>query len=482
MDVPARLGGDLVGGEPPAARSGGPPGRRPPPRPSEGPGERLLARPGGPPGERLLVRLGELPGGALLLAVATPATYLVGGAVRDMLLGRPPRELDVVVEGDAASLATALGATPVEHRRFGTALVELSDGARIDVAGARRERYAAPGALPEVEPAPLAKDLLRRDFTVNAIALALAGARRGELEAAPKALEDLRGGLLRVLHDRSFLEDPTRLLRLARYRARLGFEIEPDTAALAAAAVTRGALGTVSGARLGAELRLALAEGDAVAALAALDDLGVLRALHPRLRCDASVLRRGLELLAAVRRDTDAVAAGRDAARGCTDRPDLLLVAGVALPLALRAADDPGAEIATLLDRLEFPAADRDRATAAAVAVPGLVSELPATAPPSALRELLRAVPPEGVALAGALEEEAAPVARRWLGELREVRLRIGGEDLLAAGIPQGPEIGRRLEETLRRRLDGELPDERVAQLRAATGEQQPRAATGEQP
>jgi len=421
-------------------------------------GERLLAGSGeAPDGERLLARLDELPGGRRLLAAATPATYLVGGAVRDLLLGRRPRELDVVVEGEAASLAASLGAEPVEHRRFGTALVELPGGARIDVAGARRERYTAPGALPEVEPAPLAEDLLRRDFTVNAIALALAGERRGELRAAANALEDLGGGRLRVLHEDSFRDDPTRLLRLARYRARLGFEIEAETGRLAAAAVAGGALGTVSGARLGAELRLALAEPDAVAALAALDELGVLRALHPRLRCDAAVLRRGLSLLSG------------DGARPA-DRPELLLLAGVALPLALRAGDDPGAEMAALLDRLEFPAADRDRATAAAIAAPALVQELATAAPPSGLRELLRGVPPEGVALAGALGEAAAPVARRWLGELREVRLRIGGEDLLAAGVPQGPEIGRRLEETLRRRLDGELPDEREAQLRAATG------------
>jgi tRNA nucleotidyltransferase (CCA-adding enzyme) len=413
------------------------------------------AQPGELPGSgRLLARLGALPGGERLLAVATPATYLVGGAVRDLLLGRAPRELDVVVEGDAAALAAALGATPVEHRRFGTALVELPGGARVDVAGARRERYATPGALPDVEPAPLPEDLLRRDFTVNAIAVALAGEDRGELRAAPDALEDLRAGRLRVLHEDSFRDDPTRLLRLARYRARLGFDVEPGTAGLAAAAIAGEALATVSGARLGAELRLTLAEPDAVAALAELDRLGVLRALHPRLRCESAVLHRALSPLAA------------DAEH--RDRPDLLLLAGIALPLVLRAGDDPGAEIAALLDRLEFPAGDRDRAVAAAVAVPALVDALPATTSPSGLRELLRTVPPEGVALAGALDEAAARAARRWLGELRDVRLRIGGEDLLAAGVPQGPDIGRRLEQTLRRRLDGELPDERDPQLRAA--------------
>lgn len=420
------------------------------------------------PAPHLLELLRAQPGGERLLAAATPATYLVGGAVRDLLLGRVPRELDVVVEGDAAALAAALGVA-VEHPRFGTALVELPGGARIDIATARRERYAEPGALPEVEPAPLTEDLLRRDVTVNAIALALDGERPGELQAAPGALEDLRAGRLRVLHGRSFLDDPTRLLRLARYSARLGFAVEPDTAALAAAAVSGGALATVSGARLGAELRLVLAEPDPLAALAELERLGVLGALHPRLRLDGAALCRGLQLLAAA----DAEPRGGSPPAGSPPpggrgRPDLLLLAGLTLPLALRAGVDPGAEIAALLHRLEFPAAERDRVAAAAVAVPALVHELPAAATPSALSELARGVPPEGVALAGALHEPAAEPARRWLGELRAIRLRIGGEDLLAAGVPQGPEIGRRLAATLRRRLDGELPDEREAQLQAA--------------
>ncbi len=223
-----------------------------------------------PPAGDLLERLRAEPGGSELLELAPPGGFLVGGAVRDLLLNRQPRELDVVVARDgsplghavaalASELASRLGtlAGTNEHERFGTAIVEWNAG-QIDLATARRERYAAPGALPEVEPAPLAEDLLRRDFTVNALALALDGERPGELHAAPHALEDLRAGRLRVLHERSFLDDPTRLWRLARYRARLGFAVEERTAELAAAAVAEGALRTVSGARLGAELRLAL--------------------------------------------------------------------------------------------------------------------------------------------------------------------------------------------------------------------------------
>ena len=328
------------------------------------------------------------------------------------------------------------------------------------------ERYPAPGALPEVQPASLGEDLLRRDFTVNALALALDGERPGELRHAPHALEDLRAGRLRVLHERSFLDDPTRLWRLARYRARLGFTVEERTEELAGAAIAQGAPQTVSGARLGAELRLALAEPNPLAVLAELDRLGLLTALHPRLRFEEPLARRSLELLGSVAPRPDDARPGSGNAE--STRPDLLLLAALVLALALRADGDRRAEIAVLLDRLEFPAAERDRVAAAAVAVPHLLDELPDAASPSRVRAIALPVPPEGVALAGAASAAAAAAARHWLREIRHVRLLITGDDLLAAGIPEGPEIGRRLEKTLRMRLDGELADEREAQLAAA--------------
>ncbi len=154
--------------------------------------------------------------------------YLVGGAVRDLLLGRGRSDVDLVVVGDAAALAARLGAAKtVEHERFATAKVEL-DGHQVDIATARAETYPQPGALPEVEPATeIETDLARRDFTINAMAVPLRGAV--SLIDPYGGRADLEAGVLRALHARSFIDDPTRALRAARYAARFGFGLEPGT-------------------------------------------------------------------------------------------------------------------------------------------------------------------------------------------------------------------------------------------------------------
>ena len=377
-------------------------------------------------------RLRELPCGQRLLAAAAgmAGVHLVGGAVRDLLLGRVPGELDVVVEGDIAPLAARLGAghDAVAHERFATATVRVGE-CRWDLASARAETYARPGALPDVRAAPLHEDLVRRDVTINALALDLAG---GALRGVPHAEADLAAGRLRVLHDKSFVDDPTRLWRVARYAARLGFAIEEHTARLAAQAVAGGALETVSGPRIGHELRLALAEPDPVAALEAAVAIGAA----PWLRVDRAPTERALALLAPGE-----------------GRRDLLVLAA-ALPGT--AADDER------LARLQFSAAER--AIVRAVARTPPLADVPR--PASELARELRDRPVEAVALAGA---RGAPApARRWLDELRHVTLQITGADLLAAGIAQGPDLGRRLQAALDLRLDGALAAGREAELAAA--------------
>jgi tRNA nucleotidyltransferase (CCA-adding enzyme) len=399
----------------------------------------------------LLDQVREQPGGEALLGAAYEGVHLVGGAVRDLLRAERPRELDVLVEGPIEPLLRALGGEVLAHDRFGTASVSLGD-ARIDVARARRERYPHPGALPVVEPASVAEDLLRRDFTVNAIAVSLTDA---EMRAAPHAEADIGRGLLRVLHEGSFRDDPTRLLRLARYAARLGYEVEERTGKLAEEARATGALRTVSGARLGAELRLALLEPDPVDALVALSRLGVLSALDERIAFEEPIARRALAILPE------------------DGRSDLLLLACALL--SMRATDDesPQRAIVGLLDELEFPAGDRERVATTVRLAPELLERLAGAQRPSELSAAAHRAPIEAVALAASLEDEhtsgkASAGARRWLEELRHVRLAITGDDLLAAGVPAGPEIGRRLELALRRKLDGELTEGRAAELGAA--------------
>lgn len=356
-----------------------------------------------------------------------PKVHLVGGAVRDLLLGGAPIDLDLAVEGDAVALAISLGGEIQVHDRFGTSTVRL-DGFTYDIARTRRETYAEPGALPDVEPAPLLQDLQRRDFTVNAIALALAGDTAGELGAVPAALEDLDARRLRVLHDRSFIDDPTRLLRLVRYATRLQFEIEPHTRALADAAISAGALRTLSGSRIGAELRLLAREPDPVQALAGLRLLGLDTAIHPGFGLDdENLARRALALL-------------RDDGR--RDR----------LALAAAARGVPAPELAALLDSCAFEAEDRDAIVLAASRAGQVASALAAAGAPSEIAAAVGGAPPELVAMAGALG--AAPQAREWLDRLRHVRLEIDGRDLLAAGVPEGPAIGRGLRAALAAKLD----------------------------
>ncbi|MBE9506159.1 MAG: CCA tRNA nucleotidyltransferase, partial [Chloroflexi bacterium] len=209
---------------------------------------------------------------------------LVGGAVRDLLLGETSLDLDIVVEGDALdvtrSLATSGGPAPVFHQRFGTATL-VSGSFRVDLATARNESYHRPGALPSVRPGSIEQDLLRRDFTMNAMAVRLGTERHGELVDPYGGRGDLQHGLLRVLHEASFKDDATRMLRGVRYEQRLGFAFEKFTLAL----LTRELpyVKCISGDRLRHEIEHMLAEREPEQMLWRLGALGVLAAIDESL-------------------------------------------------------------------------------------------------------------------------------------------------------------------------------------------------------
>ncbi|HSD25223.1 MAG TPA: hypothetical protein VLB79_12955 [Solirubrobacterales bacterium] len=346
------------------------------------------------------------------IAERVPA-YLVGGVVRDLLLGREVADLDVAIEGDAEALTDLSGFSLERGGLFLTGRLEQGD-VQIDIARARAESYPAPGALPEVRPAAITEDLARRDFTVNAMAFPLSG--EPELLDPHGGLDDLRAGLLRVLHERSFVDDPTRALRAARYAARFRFELEPETERL----LRETDLSTVSEDRIDNELRRIAAEDDPAAALRLIVNFGVMPSLDPQ-------------------------------------------------------APDRVAEVARLASEPPWSDwVDRELAVMLAIVRPlPQIRELVAATPerPSEAVRLAETWDPAQLLVARALDAEWLD---RYAAEWRDVRLEITGEDLLAAGVPQGPELGRGLEAALSGKLDGEIsgPEEelRIA-LAAARGE-----------
>jgi tRNA nucleotidyltransferase (CCA-adding enzyme) len=376
--------------------------------------------------------LREAPGAEIVFeAIAgEERVFVVGGAVRDALLGRVPKELDLVVEGDALPVARRAaervrGALLV-HERFGTATI-TADGFSFDVASARQETYPRPGMLPEVTlGATIEQDLARRDFTINAIAF---GLDDEELVEWPGARQDLEDRVLRVLHERSFRDDPTRMLRLIRYAARLKFNTHADTRRLIDPRLTD----TVTGDRLGNELRL-LAE-EPPAALFLLERTGLGAKLLGRRFAVADYGLRGPLALAA-----------------CVTRV-------------------PREELTQRLDHLGFRASERHIIVAAATAFERLHGNLDVS--DAELWRLLRRERPETAELLAAAGDAGA---QRWLDDVRHRRLEITGADLIAQGLT-GAAVGQGLAAATVAMLEGKAQD-REAQLEAARAE----AATGSDP
>ena len=377
--------------------------------------------------------------------------YLVGGAVRDLYLRRPIGDVDLVVEGDAVAfaqeLARDLGAKLALHGRFGTAVVTLPAGGHLDLAGARTEEYDRPGALPSVQPAPISEDLRRRDFTVNAMALEVGKAGKPALLDPFGGRADLRRKVVRMLHPRSPFDDFTRSLRAVRYANRLGFAIERQTRAWIRSAAASGAADAISGDRLRRELLLVFSEKNRAAAVREMASLGISRTIHPRLRFDPAVGRR---LRAAERL---AAAEGAEAT-------------GLVYLLSWMGEISPEAAVG-IAGRLNLP-----RASARAVREwPAFERRVArAVAKNEDLAPLVEGRDDDSVLAVAAIAPPAA--RRRILAAARAGRetLGIAGRDLVAAGIPAGPAIGRALAATLTARRRGKIgkEDELAFALEAA--------------
>lgn len=363
--------------------------------------------------------------------------YLVGGSVRDLLLDRHNYDLDVAVEGDALALVERLTARRrlgrVAHPGFRTAKL-LCGRFTVDVATARRETYARPGALPDVQPSDIRQDLSRRDFTVNAMAVSLSCIDYGDLIDFYGGKADLDRRYIRVLYERSFVDDATRMFRAARYEQRLGFELEPTTERLLRRDISM--LNTVSADRIRHELQLVLREAYPERVLRRLHGLGVLQEVHPGLTGD------------------DWVSLKFEQARQYRPSTSLPLLY---LSLLLYRLSSGSAE--ALLARLNLPGSEaavlrdvlRLRSTVASLDVPDIRrSEIYFTLEGYRLEAL------EATAIASDSPRVRARLDL-FLRELRHVKTFLNGSDLQALGFPQGPGLGQALTALRRARLDEEV-------------------------
>ena len=364
--------------------------------------------------------------------------YLVGGVVRDMLLESRNTDLDLVIEGDAVKLAKEIAdlkkAKVTAHTRFGTANLKWASRS-IDFVSARAETYARPGALPTVRPGAIRDDLARRDFTINAMAIEVNPRHYGEVIDPFFGRQDLDKKLIRVLHEKSFIDDATRIWRAIRYEQRLEFKIEPVTLQLIKRDIKM--LETISGDRVRHELELILKEEMPEKAILRAAGLGVLAKLHPALKAD--------DWLA------ETFVTAREKAMPEPAQLQLYLAL-----LCYRLNDGELEQLIKYL-RLTKETARVLQDTLAIktnlkdLAVPGLA--------PSVIYRLLH-----GYNLTsyiansiGADSETAAEHIELYLNVLRHVKPALSGEDLEKLGIPRGPKIKEVLQKLREARLDGKI-------------------------
>jgi len=377
--------------------------------------------------------------------------YAVGGFIRDLVLRRPNLDIDIVVEGDgivfAKEFAQSYDARVRSYKKFGTAVVIFPDGFKIDVATARLEYYEYPAALPTVELSSLKLDLYRRDFTINTLAVELNPGRFGQLIDYFGAQRDFKDKAIRVLHNYSFVEDPTRVLRAIRYEQRLGFRIMKHTSNLIENAVKMKLLVELSGRRLTNELKLILSEENPIPAIKRMNEYSLLPFLHPDIQYGIAVER--------LLREIGSVLAWYDLSfikNGC-DRWLVYLLALID-PLSPKGLED-------FCTKMEFPprlvsllVEGREKAISV-----GRGFYRKPELKPSEIYHLLEGLGTEWLLfiMAKTQQEETRRAISRYFRDLKEVRPKLRGRDLKDMGITPGPVYRRILDQLLDGRLNGQL-------------------------
>jgi tRNA nucleotidyltransferase (CCA-adding enzyme) len=374
--------------------------------------------------------------------------FLVGGAVRDVLLSRGVEDVDIVVEGNGIDLARdligRLGGRMHPHEPFLTAVVQLDSGIRLDVATARTEFYRFPASLPEVERSAVRQDLYRRDFTINAMAIDLSPRRFGDLLDFFGGQRDLERKLVRVLHSLSFLDDPTRAIRAVRFATRLGFEIAAETQQLVRVAVREGVFSNLSGERIRDELAELLAEARPTESLTELDRLDVLREVAPGVVLNPPARRFLAEVEAMlVWSELEEVYRG--------PRWPVFIAA-----LAVRAGE-PGGE--SMARRLALSGRWRRAVATARVGVERILAAVSRTStrPSEVVRLLERSDPALWVVGMAAANQAQRRRLRKALTLWLHVAAPVSGAQLIAAGVPPGPRVGEAVRASRDALLDGEV-------------------------
>ena len=375
------------------------------------------------------------------------SVFIVGGFVRDLLLGNENFDIDLVIEGDgilyAEKLSEELGANLTIHRDFGTATLNLSENFKLDIATSRREFYPRPASLPHVKPAPLKEDLFRRDFTVNAMAISINPSDFGRLIDFFGGRRDLRERKVRVLHVRSFIDDPTRIFRAIRFEQRYNFCIEKVTERLIKLALREGVFQLLSGKRIKEELKQILEEDRPERNVYRMQKLGILKVIQPGIYLDSSREMIFDKLIDTIARYE--ILTGEKSKRWL-----------IRLSVLLR--DLTEEEIEDFCSKYSFTREERETILASSKKADEIVERL--TVPemkPSSIYYLLRSYPPEALILAMAIAKDDIVEKRivLYLSHLQKIELEITGDDLKKMGYKPSPEFSRILEETKKAKLDG---------------------------